>query len=100
MAIREEMFANFGACQLYQVIDDKGRPTQPDRWRLTGIKGVNTASYPFYVYVEDPATGILYPAEADRVISANSTRVWEVPIQFQNADPYSYNWGGGGMPPG
>lgn len=107
MAIIVEQFAAFGGdiCFVYIIYDDRNT-TNTTRWRVQAIRVTNNhPDTAFYAYVEDPATGLRFPDNDPNLegwqpvpVAAGTSQDFTVPAQFQNASPYDYSWGAGGLP--
>lgn len=94
MAVITEQFATFenGAVVMYMIYDNRNT-TDDTRWRLQQIQAQNGGTIRYEVWVEDPATGVRFPAAGlESVVDVGTTRTWDVPAQYRNASPYEYNW--------
>lgn len=99
---QEPPMTNVGqdACQVWLVIDDRGTPTNFNRWRLSQVHASNAGTLiyegqpaTFYWYVQDPAapfTNFYYDS-----IGPGEDRFYDIPAQFKNVDPWTFNWGSG-----
>jgi hypothetical protein len=101
MTVVTEPFADFGsgACTLFMTYDDRNRPDDSTRWKLQSFSGQNNSDRAMYLYVEDPenidpTTG--KPFIFYQVVQPHTNQTWDIPPTYQNRDPYSFNWGGGG----
>lgn len=89
-----------GAFQVWLVIDDRGTPDNFNRWRLSQVHASNTGQLlnsegqpaTFYWYVQDAVSPTTYYYDS---IGPGLDRFYDVPPQFKNVDPWSFNWGSG-----